>query len=281
MKMLHIAFGLITCCVLSSYAGDTATDAAGNTEAAQAVVPEKIWDMYSQVFARDLRGPERAVAFAQVMSNHPQLALIRLSPVQRPGLSVTGTLQGIRLPQGSVSMGAFLVQVLRYAYDLDPRFPQNRILVPEGLADARYDYIDTMPQGGREVLRLALNEQFGLVARQEIRMNLFLTVKEPAIGLPKHSEAGGDTAAGFRSKNMTMGDVASRLSKLLGVDVTDKTQLPGGYDFTLNLRPSATTDEVKTAILDQLGLQLIPAAESEQVEFLIAERGYSKGEGQL
>ena len=71
---------------------------------------------------------------------------------------------------------------------------------------------------------------------------------------------------------MTMGEVAGRLSKLLGVDVADQTQLAGGFDFTLNLSPGATTEEMKTAILDQLGLQLKAAAEGQQVEFLVAER---------
>jgi uncharacterized protein (TIGR03435 family) len=243
---------------------------------APAAVPEMIWEQYSQVFARDLSGPERAteraVAFAQVMTNHPPIALIRVSPVSRPASRVTGRLQGIRLPEGSVSMGAFLGQVLRFAYNLDPQIPQNRIIVPEDLANARYDFIDTMPQGGREALQQALKDQFGLVARRQMRTNLILTVKSPAIGLHKHTEDGGDGAAGFRSKNVTMGEVANRLSKLLGVDVADQTQLASGFDFTLNLRPGATTDEMKTAILDQLGLQLTAAADGQQVEFLVAER---------
>jgi uncharacterized protein (TIGR03435 family) len=218
-------------------------------------------------------GNERAMAFVQVMTNHPPTALIRLSPVQRPGRGAMGQTSGIRLPEyGSAAMGAFLVQVLRYANDLDPQFPQSRIIAPEDLANARFDYIDTMPQGGRKVLQRALKEQFGLLARRVMRSNLVLSVKNPGVGLHKHTEGADNSGAGFRSKNVTMDEVANRLSKLLGVDVADQTQLSGGYDFTLNLRPGATTDETKTAILDQLGLQLAPAADSQEVEFLVAER---------
>ncbi len=237
---------------------------------------EKIWEMYSQVFARDLSGPERAnereVAFAQVMKSHPPIALIRRSPVQRPGRSVIGRLTGIRLPEGSASMGAFMVQVLRYAYALDPEFPQNRIIIPAEMASTRFDFVDTMPQGGREALRRALKEQFGLVARREMRKNMVLTVKNPDAGLHKHSEAGSDGAGGFRSQNVSMEEVAKRLSKLLGVAVSDQTHLAGGYDFTLNLQPDASADEMKAAILDQLGLQLIPADDGRQIEFLIADQ---------
>ena len=275
MKMFHITLGLMTCCALSGSAGHSQLRADGNAEAASSVAADKIWDKYSQVFARNLSGPERAteraVSFAQVMTNHPPIALIRLSPVQRPGIRA-GRLQGIRLTEGSVSMGAFLGQVLRYAYDLDPEFQQNRIIVAMDLANARYDYIDTMPQSGRGALQRALRDQLGLVARREMRTNLILTVKNPAIGLHKHTEDAGDGATGFRSKNETMGDVASRLSNLLGVDVADQTQLAGGFDFTLNLLPGATTDEMKTTILDQLGLLLTPAADGQQVEFLVTER---------
>jgi len=98
MKALSIALGLLTCGVLRCYAGDLATRGAANSEAAQAVAPERIWAMYAQEFARDLRGPERAaervVAFTQAMTNHPPIALIRLSPLQRTGLKAMGTIQG-------------------------------------------------------------------------------------------------------------------------------------------------------------------------------------------
>lgn len=272
MKALGATFGLVLCCLLSGCSRDTTSKATANPEAAASANPEKVWEQYSDVFGQDLRGQEGAEAVTQAMTNHPPTALIRLSPVQRPGRSVSGRMQGMRLPQGTVSMGAFLGQVLRYAYELDPQFPQNRIVVPADMAATRYDYIDTMPRGGREVLRRALRAQFGVVARREMRKNMVVTVKNRDAGLHKHSEAGGDSAAGFRSQNVTMGEVANRLSKLMGVEVTDKTQLAGGYDFTLNLRPGSTPDEMKTAILDQLGLQLTPAEDGQQVEFLIADK---------
>jgi uncharacterized protein (TIGR03435 family) len=246
------------------------------------VVPEKIWKEYSKVFARDLTGrekaPERVAAFAEVMTNHPPIVLVRLSPEQPSAVKAilsqpqelrTPRLKGIQLPEGSVAMGAFLIEVVRYAYELGPQFPQNRIIVPDDLANVRYDYIDTMPEGP-DALQRALKEQLGLVARREMRSSLILTVKNPARGLHKHAE--GEGASEFRVRNSNMGELAHQLSKLLGVAVTDQTQLEDGYDFTLNLRPGATTDEKKAAILDQLGLQVTPAADGQQIEFLVIEK---------
>jgi uncharacterized protein (TIGR03435 family) len=279
MKILPAAVGLMACCVLNGCSKAT-PQAAGNAKTS--VVPEKIWEEYSLVFARDLSGRERAAervaAFAEVMTCHPPIVLVRLSPEQPSAIKAILSppqhnripkLQGITLPEGSVAMGAFLIGVVRYAYELGPQFPQNRIIVPEDLANVRYDYIDTMPQGP-DALQRALKEQLGLVARREMRGNLILTVKNPARGLHKHTV--GEDAGEFRVQNSTMGDLAHQLSKLLGVAVTDQTELAGGYDFTLNLRPGATTDEKKAAILEQLGLQLTPAADGQQIEFLVIEK---------
>ena len=249
---------------------------AGNTNSV--VVQKTIWDQYAEVLARDLRGPEhsneRAAAFAQVMTNHAPVAIIRLSPVQRPGrLPVGGRTSGIRLPEyGSVSMGVFLGEVLRYAYDLAPQFPYNRIIVPSDLAYARFDYIDTMPQGGREVLQQALKEQFGVTARREMRGDLVMTVKNPDAGLHKHSETNGDDPANFKSHNVTMSDLAKGLAKFMGVSVTDQTGLAGGFDYSLDMPYPPTPDDIRKAVQDQLGLQLTPAQDSEQFEFLVARK---------
>ena len=239
---------------------------------------ETIWDRYSQVLPQDLSEPERAnraneraVAFAQVMRSHPPIALLRLSPVQRLDRS---RIQGIRLPEiGRVSLGAPLVMVLRYASDLDPEFPQNRIILPAGLEDARYDFVDTMREGGREVLRRALKDQFGLVGRREMRQNLVLTVKNPnAGGLHRHTSDADAQAGHYRSSNITIAELAKALSKYLGVAVTDQTGLVGGYDYSLDVPSPPRADDMKKAVLDQFGLELTPAADGQQFAFLVVEK---------
>jgi uncharacterized protein (TIGR03435 family) len=245
---------------------DKAIRPANPAPAAQA-----IWDLYAKVFAQNLRGQAAFDAVTQAMAKHSPTASIRLSPVQRP--IRVGGISGMRTPRGSVSMQAPLVMVLRYAYDLDPQFPQNRIVLPAGLEYNRYDYVDTMPQGGKEVLKRALKNQFGLVGRREMRKNLVLTVKNPAAGgLHNHTSDADAQAGQYRSSNITMAEMAKGLSKYLGVEVTDQTGLAGGFDYSLDVPYPPRADDLKKAVLDQFGLDLTPAADGQQFEFLVVEK---------
>lgn len=171
--------------------------------------------------------------------------------------------------------------MLAYAYNLGFGFPRTRILVPSELEGSRYDYVDTMRQGGREELQRALKEQFGLVARREMRgMDaLVLTVQNPdATGLTKHADFQGGGGGGSRSSgglsgnNVRLAILASQIGDLLGVTVLDQTGLAGGFDFKLSLPRNATPDDIKAAVLDQFGLALTPGTDQQQVEFLVAER---------
>jgi uncharacterized protein (TIGR03435 family) len=195
------------------------------------------------------------------------IRLSQLPPMKSMGLH-QGRVQGVGVPEGQVAMGAFLVQVLRYAYNLNSDFPQNRVIIPANQINVLYDFVDTMPQGGRDILRQKLKDQFGLTARLEMQSNLLLVVKDPAAGgLHKHTKNGD-----YQSHNVTMEMIAEELSRQLGVTVTDRTRLAGGFDYTLDLPDSPTPDDIKKAITDQLGLGLIPADDNQSVEFLIAEQ---------
>ena len=236
------------------------------------ITTERILDRYSQAFEQaheqGLKGGDPAFhdVIVQVMRDEPPVALIRPTKLKKlaPGETI-----GLGLPEGHVQMGSPLVEVLRYACNLSPQFPRNRIILPADLASVRYDYVDTMPQGGREILLRTLKDQFGVVARREMRENLLLTVKNPGAGLQKHSD---DDSSTNRSVNVTMAQTANSLGKLLGVKVTDQTGLAGGFDFTLNVPRNATPDDIRTAVLDQLGLDLTPAGDNQEIEFLAVEK---------
>ena len=236
-------------------------------------VVEKIFGLYSQALALSDPPDEASTpAVIQVMTSHPPMALIRRSQARQPGQRPafgTKRLSGLGTRQGHVELRAFLGEVIRYAYGLDPAFPQNRIIVPLELQSDHYDYVDTMPQGGKEVLQRALKDQFGVVARREMRGNLLLTMKNPAAGLRKHADDGSTPTD--RTVNMTMPQLADKLSKLLGVEVTDQTGLAGGFDFTLHPR-SPSVEDMKAAVLDELGLELVPAADRQPIEFIVVEK---------
>jgi uncharacterized protein (TIGR03435 family) len=237
-----------------------------------------LWDLYSQATAR---GGFGADALIKIMTSHPPVALIRPTGLQNSGRRGTGSMGS---SAGNISMGATLKEVLAYAYNLGFGFPRTRIIVPPELVGSRYDYVDTMPQGGREELQRALKEQFGLVARREMRgMDaLVLTMQNPdATGLTKHADSPGGGGAGSRSSagrgglsgnNVPLAMLANQIGDLLGVTVLDQTGLAGSFDFNLSLPRNAMPDDIKAAVLEQFGLALTPGTDKQQVEFLVAEK---------
>ena len=239
---------------------------AAQTAAQKAEAPNML-DECRQLFAKGLRGPELRDAIAQLMNSHRPVAFVQLSKAARGEL--LGKTTGMTMGEGRVRIGAPLVEVLRYAYDLGERFPQNRIVLPTDLVYMRCDYIDTTKQGGRDVLRQELKDRMGVVARHETRKNLILIVGDRSMGgLHKHndSEAEGE----FKVKNATMSQLADSLSRIFGVKITDQTGLDGGFDYTLNAPYPPTAEDIKKA-LSQLGLELVPAPNSEEIDFLVVQ----------
>jgi uncharacterized protein (TIGR03435 family) len=249
---------------------------------ATATASDEIWNQYYQVLADNTNNSTLGAVGDHLMRSHPPMAAIRLTPMERrsraqfriPG--VPGRASGWGTEHGHVALGMPLHMVLRYAYNLDPtNFPSGRIVMPPELADVpsaqspQYDYIDTMPKGGREKLQQALKDQWGLVVRREMRQNLALRVKTPgASGLHPHGTAGNR----FQANNVTMPRFAKELRLIFGVNVTDATGLEGGYDFTLDLPRPPKLEDLKKAIEDQLGLELTPATDDQGVEFIVVER---------
>jgi hypothetical protein len=56
------------------------------------------------------------------------------------------------------------------------------------------------------------------------------------------------------------------------VDVSDQTGLVGGFDYSLDMPHPFSSDDIKKALLEQPGLELISAADNQQVEFLVSEK---------
>ena len=241
---------------------------------------DKVWDQYYQILTNNTSNEPTERLVDQLMRNHPPMAVIRLTPEERrrraqfriPG--VRGQISGLGNEHGHIAIGTPLQMVLRYVYDLDPtNYPQTRIIIPPDLESTsqplKYDYIDTVPHGGREKLQQALKDQFGLVVRRETRSNLVLRVKTSgASGLHPHGTAGN----GFNASNVTMPALAKDLRRIFGVNVTDETGLTNGYDFTLDLPRPPTPDDLKHALEEQIGLGLTPATNDQGVEFIVVEK---------
>ena len=244
---------------------------AAQTAAQRAEAPNML-DECRQLFAKGLRGSELQDAIAQLMKSHRPVAFVRLSKAARGELS--GKTTGMITTEGRVQIGASLIEVLRYAYDLGAQFPQNRIVMPGNLVYTRCDYIDTTKQRGREILRQELKDRMGILALHEQRKNLLLIVGDPlAKGLHKHNDS--KTEGEFAVKNASMPQLASSLSKIFGVKITDQTALDGGFDYTLNAPYPPTAEDIKKA-LSQLGLELVADPNSENIDFLVVQETASR-----
>ena len=246
------------------------------------LAPE-IWDQYSQALAKAAADPTvtdgTLQGLIQVMSEWPPAASIRLSQTERLGAnSRIGQrgVQGIGTRNGHITMGAHLAEVFAYASGDAPGFTNaispNRVLVPAELAYNRYDFVDTLPRGGREALRQALKTQFGLVAHAKVRGDLVMTIKStnaPIFQFKVDSQNGVN-----RNGVMSMETFAKGLSRLLKVNVSDQTGLSGEYKIILSppLPPNSSPDEIQRAVTEIFGLDLSLDPNGKQVEYVAVEK---------
>ncbi len=156
----------------------------------------------------------------------------------------------------------------------------------------RYDYFSNFPKGSKEALQLEIRKQFGLTAEyQTIETNvLLLEVKYPnSAGLKRstHKNIGSNYRDGdIQANNQTMEGLAKSLETDLGIPVINQTGLTNSYDFSLEWQNKTVKrntygipldragnlnlDEIKQALTDQLGLELVPA--TMPIEMLVVEK---------
>jgi uncharacterized protein (TIGR03435 family) len=131
-------------------------------------------------------------------------------------------------------------------------------------------------------LAALLEDRFKLKIRHETRELpvYILTVDKKGSKMPvhdaadlKHEPIGGGPGGGLNGENVTMNYFAFFLSRILNLNVIDRTELPEHYDVKFNFVPDAATfgrgggdgaaapampdgPDIFTALRDQLGLRL-------------------------
>ena len=159
-----------------------------------------------------------------------------------------------------------------------------RTIVPAGFPQGKYDYIASLPNGNEKALQQEVRRMFGLVARHETRDTdlLLLKVRNPdAPGLkPSRGWNPQDgTSTNFRRgqwscRHAPLSMLADYLENSLGIPVVDKTGLTDRFDIDLKLNESNSQhpdpQNLKSAVLDQLGLELVPGREP--IEMLVVEK---------
>jgi uncharacterized protein (TIGR03435 family) len=166
--------------------------------------------------------------------------------------------------------------ILLSAYDGS----SSRLVRTVNLPEKKYDFIANLPHDSRQALQAEIKRKLGLVAHHETRLTdvLQLKVKKAgADGLRTSDGQGGSarTSAGqFSCVNQPLSCLAGMLESSFKVPVVDHTELAGSFDIDLFWDAldyqHQNPDALKQALVDELGLELIPA--KEPIDILVVER---------
>jgi uncharacterized protein (TIGR03435 family) len=154
--------------------------------------------------------------------------------------------------------------------------------VPSG----KFDFIANLPSGNKTALQNEIRRKFGLMGKLETRNAdvLLLEIQNsPAAGLqpndPRrldpHTQASARTGIGSLSyRDQSLSSLVSFLETRFRLPVIDQTGLTGFFDMDLKWDESdyqhPNLDSLQQALLDQLGLELIPT--NLPVQMLVIEK---------
>ena len=161
-----------------------------------------------------------------------------------------------------------------------------RTVATTQLPEKSYDFIANLPDGNEAALRQEITRQFHLVGRTETReadVLLLTTKSRNARGLkpstmPPSQGANQirDGAGYYKALNATLNNFARFLENSLEIPIIDRTGIEGRFDFDFNFRwdepdrQNRNPERLKPALLDQLGLELVPSREP--IEMLVVEK---------
>ena len=151
----------------------------------------------------------------------------------------------------------------------------GRIIVATGLPTNRYDYVDNLNRGSTPAFKYALAKKFGITGRiVAVETNvLLLQVANPSAPGWKPSkpdsrngstESQGGNSREYHAGGVTLTNWLIYCERTLKTPVIDRTGLTGSYDVDLKWqwgRGQSEQNAFKQAVLDQLGLNLVPGRE--------------------
>jgi uncharacterized protein (TIGR03435 family) len=171
------------------------------------------------------------------------------------------------------------------AYNVSP----SCVLALTPLPSGDFDFIASVPQGQKEALQEMIKTKFGLTGRRETRETdvLVLRVKYAgASGLKLNSTGAPNSTSDWgvgslRRVNGPINFLIYDLEHYLQISIIDQTGLAGRFDVDLKWEDELEWDNaghshfnnpdgLKQAVLNQLGLELVPSREP--VEMLVVEK---------
>jgi len=197
----------------------------------------------------------------------PQVAILPSLPSTiSSGLHVAGRIRNGKMH----GLGQSIPDMVMAAYGYQLHLAQLSFssAIPEG----KYDYIANFPTGQQEALQAELKRKFGVAGHLETNeVNcLLLEVKSRNVpGLKRSSLpfSGSEQDDSYSAHHQVLWPLVDYLAEHLGTVVIDHTRLSGSFD--IDFKWDKTPEGLKQALLEQTGLDLVPA--KEPVEFLIVE----------
>ncbi len=165
-------------------------------------------------------------------------------------------------------------ELLKFAYGMQAG--SARVLFPEDLPRGHFDFLFTMPSDAHEVLRNELKTRFGLTAHRENREMDVLSLRLTDLKSWKRNisqkkdytpQLPGEVT------DSTIDDLIPFLESKMGKPVVNQTGLAGRYNTDLKWNTAsgeAEKENIKQALFDQLGLELVPTNMS--IEMLVVEK---------
>jgi uncharacterized protein (TIGR03435 family) len=176
-----------------------------------------------------------------------------------------------------------LKEIISFAYGQ----PSERTVFEARIPWTKYDFIANLPSGNEEALQREIKGKFGVVGNRQMRATdvLLLKIENPnSTGLKpadpsrlKPNE--GDSSENWgndylSSRNRSLSDVARFAENRFQIPVIDETEITNHFDIDLKWDETdfqhPNLDNLKQALLDQLGLELVPT--NMPVEMLVVEK---------
>jgi uncharacterized protein (TIGR03435 family) len=215
-------------------------------------------------------------------------AQVTIVPTRFPAADGSGGGDGGR---GSIGISVPITSVIQAAYGKD----KLRTVFDTDLPAGKYDYLaklvgprrphENLPinPGWREALQGEIARQFGLQGRTEMRSTDVLILRPTPGGVRNFKEShhmpngraieitlGGDMKFFEQAANT----VIQGLEKRFKIPIVDQIGLTGSYDYSIEWNDPdpqhPNLDSSKTALRDQLGLELVPS--NMPIEMLVVDK---------
>ena len=207
---------------------------------------------------------------AAALDKIPPVLILRQTRFARAGGSAR---QGNKILSKDIRVN----ELLEYAYHVSP----SRMVLPRQLPREHFDLLLTLKERPLEALQAELRKRFGLTTHRETQEMdvLLLRVRNAhAPGLQVNAGARGSLSGNaheLTAENATIAELARNLEWRFGEAVVDQTGLTDHYDLRMKWEEregESTRDAYQRAMVEQLGLELVPGREAIEMLMVRTEK---------